>query len=144
MSTTSLPMSDWRWCICWLLLTAVASFLIGCGPKEQKASVLGSVTLDGKPLASGQIRFSAADGQGVTAGASITDGKFTAVLPPGEMKVEINAPKVVGKSKMYDTPDSPVVDVVKELLPPRYNAQTELTITVQPGEQQRDFALKSK
>ena len=51
--------------------------------------------------------------------------------------------KVVGKRKMYETPDSPTVDVVEELLPERYNAQSELSITVKAGSQEAEFPLES-
>jgi hypothetical protein len=127
-----------------LVGTILTFFLMGCGQREEKATVSGSVTLDGAPLQSGQIRFVAVDGQTPTAGAAIAGGKFTTSPPPGEKKVEISAPKVTGKQKMYDTPDSPTVDVVEELLPPRYNVQTELTMTVEPGEQENNFELKTK
>jgi hypothetical protein len=45
---------------------------------------------------------------------------------------------------MYDTPDSPTMDVIEELLPARYNAQTELTTTITAGDQPAEFALTSK
>jgi hypothetical protein len=65
-------------------------------------------------------------------------------VPVGEKKVSISAPKVTGKRKMYDTPDSPTVDVVEELLPPQYNRQSTLTLTVKPGKQEQTYDLKSK
>jgi hypothetical protein len=43
-----------------------------------------------------------------------------------------------------DSPQSPVVDVVEELIPPRYNINSELTLEVKPGPQQAKFELKSK
>jgi hypothetical protein len=125
-----------------ILLIAVA--FGGCAGKSGQATVSGNVTLDGRPLKAGQIRFVPADGQGTTAGTAIATGKFTALVPPGEKKVEITASKVVGKRKMYQTPDSPEVDVVEELLPPRYHVQTELKLTVGPGAQEQNFDLKSK
>jgi hypothetical protein len=122
------------------LLAAIA----GCSEQADQATVTGTVTLDGQPLAAGEIRFAPADGQSSTAGATISEGKFTASVPPGEKKVQISAPKVTGKKKMYDTPESPTVDIVQELLPARYNVQTELTISVGNGTQEEKFDLKSK
>jgi hypothetical protein len=116
----------------------------GCSEQSSQGTVTGTVTLDGKPLAAGEIRFVPADGQSATAGATIYEGQFTAAVPPGEKKVQISAPKVTGKKKMYDTPDSPTVDTVQELLPARYNVQTELTITVGNGTQEEKFELTSK
>jgi hypothetical protein len=102
------------------------------------------VTLDGAPLADGLINFVAVDQQTQTVEAKITGGRFSAAVPPGEKRVEIRAAKVTGKRKMYDTPDSPTVDIVEELLPPRYNAESELRMTVVDGPQEKAFELTSK
>lgn len=120
--------------------------LSGCsGASPNISTVAGTVTLDGQPLKSGTIRFDATDGRTAAADASIADGKYTAKLPPGEKRVAITAPKVIGKKKMYDTPDSPTFDVTEESLPKRYNAQTELKLTVTSGAQDAPpFELKSK
>jgi hypothetical protein len=99
------------------------------------------VTLDGQPLAQGRITFIAADAGVQTAEAKIAAGQYEAVVLPGEKRVEIRAPKVTGKQKMYDEPDSPTVDVVTELLPPRYNVDSTLTMTVAEGEQEKSFEL---
>jgi hypothetical protein len=107
-------------------------------------TVSGEVTLNGRPLDQGIIRFVPVDGKSPTADAGITKGKFTATVPVGEMKVEITAPKVVGKDRMYDTADSPQVDVVTELIPPRYNVRTELKMTVRNGSQETSFQLRAK
>jgi hypothetical protein len=125
----------------WFLALACAG---GCSSEAGKGSVNGEVVLDGVPLKEGTIRFVPSDGQTATADAAVSQGRFSATVPVGEKRVEITAPKVVGKQKMYDTPDSPVVDQVEELLPARYNVRSELTMTVQKGSQQKRFELKSK
>src|SRR4051812_2388316 len=89
-----------------LLALALAA---GCSDGS-KATVSGKVTLDGEPLKEGLIKFLPADGKSQNADAPIKDGQYMATMPPGEKRVEISAPKVVGKRKMYDTPDSPSVD----------------------------------
>jgi hypothetical protein len=114
----------------------------GCSSGE--GIVNGEVTVDGQPLKQGIIRFVPVDGKSPTADAAIADGRFSATVPVGEKRVEISAPKVVGKQKMYNTPDSPVVEEVAELLPARYNVRSELTMTVQKGSQEKRFDLKSK
>lgn len=116
---------------------------VGCSG-DGNGRVQGNVTLDGQPLDSGTIRFAAADQRGQPTEATITAGRFEAVVPPGEMRIEIRAPKVTGKRKMYDTPDSPTVDEIAELLPKRYNVNSELKMTVDGSEQTQDFELKSK
>jgi hypothetical protein len=125
---------------CLLACIALAS---GCSTDTKNGTVAGNVTLDGQPLPTGLIRFVPADGQTATADATITDGKFTATMPVGEKRVSISSPKVVGKRKMYETADSPTVDSIQELLPPKYNAQSTLTITVKPGNQEQPYELTS-
>jgi hypothetical protein len=120
------------------------SLLAGCSGGNTAATVQGEVTLDGRPLKQGLIRFVPLDGKTPTADTGISDGEFNATVPVGEMRVEITAPKVIGKHKMYDTPGSPVVEDVVELLPSRYNVRSELRMTVKRGSQEQRFELKSK
>jgi hypothetical protein len=116
---------------------------IGCSQDTTHGIVNGTVTLDGAPLPSGLIRFTPEDGQSPSADAAINDGTFEARVPVGKKRVTISAPKVVGKRKMYETPDSPTVDTVEELLPEQYNVRSTLTLTVTPGEQPAKFELQS-
>lgn len=125
-------------------IAIILASVFGCAGDSSVGTVSGTVTLDAQPLKTGIIRFVPADGRTTTTDASITDGRYEVKTPPGEKKVYITAPKVVGKKKAYDAPDSPVVDIVQELLPLRYNAQSELTFSVAPGRQSKDFELKSK
>ncbi len=126
-------------------LVGLALALAAAGCSGGGAStVSGTVKLDGQPVKQGLIKFIPADGQTPTADATITDGKYTATVPPGDKRVEITASKVVGKQKMYDTPDSPTVDLVEELLPKRYNTASELTLKVTGGSQTKDFDLQGK
>jgi len=118
--------------------------IAGCGSPEGQGMVTGTVTLDEAPLAEGVVRFVAVDGDSPTASAPVTKGKFVARLPVGQMRVSFSAPKVVGTRQMYDTPDSPVVDVVEELLPGRYNVRSELTLDVEQGSQEVSFPLESQ
>jgi len=127
-----------------LLALAIASSVLGCSSEPAQSKVKGTVTLDGQPLANGLIHFVAVDAGAPTAEAAITAGQYEAVVPPGEKRVEIRAPKITGKEKVYDTPDSPMVDIVSELLPPRYNVDSTLTMSVGDGEQEKSFELTGK
>jgi hypothetical protein len=129
-------------CVCLCLLCCV--LIVGCAKKSNRGTIAGTVTLDGVPVKSGVIRFVPADGLTATADSIITDGKFSASVPPGEKKISISAPKVTGQRRVYETPDSPMIDVVQELLPAKYNAKTELAWTVTVGSQEKDFPLTSK
>jgi hypothetical protein len=129
----------------WILAVFVsfAVTVAGCNSNADRGTVHGAVTLNGEPLKTGIIRFVPVDGQSATADGPITDGEFNVEVPPGEKRVEISAPKVVGQTKMIETSQSPAVDIVEELLPARYNVQSELRITVSPGTQEEVFELRS-
>ncbi|QDV70023.1 hypothetical protein Poly24_37420 [Rosistilla carotiformis] len=128
-------------------LCTLALCVSGCGPTKSAPSVRisGTVTLDGKPLETGQISFIPTDGKGNSAGAAVNDGSFDAEVFPGAMRVEIIAPKVTGTRKVYDTPDSPSEDVTEEQIPSRYNVNSTLTLDAALGEDRSDlqFALTS-
>jgi hypothetical protein len=128
--------------VVWLIALGAVS-LAGCSADSGKGTISGTVTLDGQPLKSGVIRFVPADGQTATAEATITDGEFSAEMPVGEKQVSISAPKVVGKRPAYQTPNSPMIDIVEELLPARYNVSSDLKINVTGGRQTEDFKLES-
>jgi hypothetical protein len=126
-------------------LFVLAVFLAaGCGGRAGKGTVTGRVTLDGNPVEKGTIQFFPVDGKGQTAHALIQGGNFTAEVPVGPKRVEINAPRVVGKRKAYDTPDSPLVEEYRETIPTKYNARSELRTEVKPGRNEADFGLKSQ
>jgi hypothetical protein len=118
--------------------------LVGCADKPEGSLVKGNVTFDGQPLQTGVIRFAAVDLGSQPTEAQIASGQFEAMVATGQKRVEIRSPKVTGKKKVYNTPDSPTIDTVVELLPAKYNANSELTITVEGAEQVQNFDLKSK
>ena len=115
--------------------------LAGCSGQKPMGTVEGTVTFNSQPLEQGLIRFVPVDGNSQTADATITGGKFTANVPVGDVRVEITAPKVVGQTKMYNTPDSPTVDRIEELIPPKYNVSSELKMTIPKGKTEKQFAL---
>jgi len=129
-----------------LLCFGMLGWNTGCGgPPEDKGTVVGTVTFDGAPLIEGAVRFIPVAGDAPTSGASIAEGTFTAEVPFGEMRVEFTAAKIVGTRKMYeDMPESPDVNIVKELIPAKYNVRSELTIDVESGSQEASFSLKSR
>jgi len=132
----------WR---CFLLL-AFLTCTIGCGRSDgpKMIAVTGQITLDGKPLDAGSISFLPVDGNGVPSGAKISGGAYRADVPPGEKRVEIRAPKVVGQRDAYQgDPNSPKVDIIEERIPHRYNAQSELRAKVADKIPPIDFKLES-
>ncbi len=121
----------------------VLAFVAGCGGPPE-GTVSGTVTMDQEPLKDGLIRFEPNSPDARPVDATITDGKYTATLAPGDVKVTIRANKVVGKTKMYDTPDSPTVDKVVELIDAQFNDTSTLKMTVTPGQQKKDWEVKKR
>jgi hypothetical protein len=116
--------------------------LVGCQRGPVEGTIVGKVSVDGKPM-SGTVSFVPDDGKGTTASAFVADGAFESVVQVGKKRVMFSAPKVIGKRKAYESPDSPVVDIVEELLPARYNVTSELFIDVQKGRQEVQYELSS-
>ena len=126
----------------WVLVVVLLPIFMGCGGGV--TSVSGMVTLDGEALDNGAITFVPEDGNTPTAGAIIAEGKYHLELAPGEKRVEISATKVIGKRQVYEgAADSPVVDNVQEIIPPKYNTQSTLIVSIDQGENAHDFDLKS-
>jgi hypothetical protein len=127
-------------------LTFVAFLgLTGCGREPAKSHITGEVTLDGSTVDEGSISFLPSDGEGPTAGGQIENGTYSVDVPPGPKKVSITSSEVVGQRKAYETePNSPMIDIVRERIPTKYNAQTELTYDVPSGSDEKNFELKSK
>ena len=126
-------------------LCAAVLLVTGCdGVPGGMGTVTGRVTVDGLPAADGAVSFTPSDGMSQTSGGKIVEGRYEATAAIGAAKVSIRIPKVVGKRKLYDRPDSPVQPIMEESLPPKYNDQTELVIEVRPGEMECNFDLSSK
>jgi hypothetical protein len=128
----------------WAVAVAALAAVAGCSGPPTHGEVTGTVTVDGKPAPRGAVTFIPVDGKSQTAGGEIKDGRYTARVPLGLAKVEVRVPKVVGRKKLYDTPDSPFQDVLEEVLPDRYNNSTQLTLDVKPGKNEKDWDLKSR
>jgi hypothetical protein len=126
-----------------LTIALAIALLSGCA-EPTTGVVTGSITVDGTPAKMGAIAFFPVDGKSSTAGAEIIDGQYTATVPLGTAKVEIRVSRKIGQKKLYDTPDSPMKDVLAEMLPPKYNDASELTLEVQPGENRKDYDLSTK
>ncbi len=116
---------------------------VGCSKGPPMGEVTGTITVNGELAPAGAISFFPLGGKGGTAGTSIEDGKYTAQVPVGKVKVEIRVSKVVGRKKLYNTPNSPIQPIMQEVLPAKYNNQTELVLEVQSGTNQKDYDLKT-
>ena len=120
--------------------------LIGCGSGNsiELIRVTGRVTLDDKPIEKGLIQFLPTDGSGSSAASEIRRGEYQVDVPIGKKRVEVTSPKVIGQQKAYDTPESPVMDLLEEQIPVEYNARSQLNANVSREQKTFDFPLKSK
>ena len=108
----------------------VIALTIGCGggvegPEEHATS--GSVSLDGSPIAKGEILFE--DSTGAVAGSAVIEnGKYETTVAAGKLTVRINAPKEVGEA------DETGLVPTEETIPAKYNTESELEVEIKEGE----------
>ena len=133
-----------RICVPLGIAAALAVACAGCQPKSTLGHVHGTITLDGKPLASGNIVSLPSAGRG--ARGVIKDGKFElgtdgdndgAVI--GEHKIA-----VIAREPSQDT--GPEAAPGKLLVPEKYTSPTtsELSIDVKAGDNTPTLDLKSQ
>jgi hypothetical protein len=115
--------------------------LVGCGNAGKTTLVEGTVSYQDEPVHRGGIRFIPEDSNVSPTGGVIKDGKYSVRVPWGQMKVQINSAKEIGKRKLYDTPNSPEGPIMGESLPPKYNENTELSLDVQGARMDKDWEL---
>lgn len=138
----------------WVAVGCLVLIVAGCehsGP--ERVAVSGKVTYRGEPVKSGEIRFiPIQETGGPTWGALIVDGQYVADgkggVPVGVHRVEICAPGAkgtAGRGRTFGAPSSHDAETVsqKQYLPAKYNTQSTLEITVEPGSSRivKDFAL---
>ena len=117
--------------------------LVGCGRRSETIEIAGTVTYQGQPLRKGIVNFFPTDGKGRSASGIIADGKFTTRVAAGPKKVQIEGFKVVGRERAQPAnPNSPVVNIEKQILPERYNVKSELTANITSDSHVLDFPLE--
>ncbi|MDW8080217.1 MAG: hypothetical protein RMJ16_15160 [Thermoguttaceae bacterium] len=134
------------------LLAIIAQLVAGCGgtggrPAEKTYPVTGTVALDGKPMADGEIIFKDT-ATGAVHIIPIKDGKFQGQASAGAKRVEIYAYKMeidpVAK-EMYGAEAQPTK---VNIIPAKYNTESTLKATVEaatdPGKNNFSFEITSK
>jgi hypothetical protein len=128
------------------LVVAVFAF-VGCSSDSDRSRVQGSVSYNGEPVDDGGIGF-LPEGEGasqVRATGEIHDGRYdldsTCGPYPGKYRVEIYWNKKTGK-QLANRDRTAFKDERKQAIPPKYNENTELEVTIKPGRNTKDFVLK--
>ena len=116
--------------------------IAGCGSGNNLATVRGRVTLNGRPLEGALVEFQpTATGGSPSSGTTDAEGRYelmytfdTPGATPGEHAVSIRTGGTFldNEGREADRP---------ERVPAKYNTQTELQRTVEPGRNVLDFDL---
>lgn len=120
--------------------------LVGCNDSG-RLSLNGTVTFDGEPVEKGYVQFSPLPGTtGPTAGADVQDGAYEVAsvrgLFEGSYRVDVQAWVRSGKVSIDPvTGEKTVGGDLKQILPSRYNKDSELTIDISGGQRTFDFNL---
>jgi hypothetical protein len=121
---------------------AVGFIGAGCGQRDPRVTIQGTVAFDGKPLTQGQVVF-VPDNTALRAeGATVKDGGFTIRVHKGPHRVEINAEV---KERRDTGPDAaPEAGITtRSIIPPRYNEKSTLMFDVQSAQDKPAFDLTS-
>lgn len=117
-------------------------FLLGCGKAKPKAiEVKGSVTLDGKAMADGEVSF-VPPGGGIPSVLSVKGGSFSGKATEGKNRVEIRAykdgaPVMMGTEKFGGGKEN--------YIPAQFNLESKMTADVTAsGPNDFSFAVTSK
>jgi hypothetical protein len=132
----------------WLLVCVYVLVLAGCGRAgPERASVSGTVTLEGHTISEGSITFVPTDGsQGPTAGGAIRDGKFeiTKFDGPivGKNRVELRSWKLTGRQIPNPMSPGATMDEKVEAFPDPFNNESRLVREIASGHNTLEFNLK--
>jgi len=123
-----------------VFLSLILLVACGCGVKTHE--IAGTVKFDGEPIPEGQISF-VVEGAPVGGNAVITNGKYSASVPAGKAKVQINASKLEKLPPGEKGMDGKTEEV-RQYIPAKYNTKSELTADITGPNNALDFDLKSK
>ena len=152
-----------------LMFLAATALLTGCGSSRKGPPVTGVVTVDTRPVRSGQVTFVGGPKGEKSIAAIGFDGRYTIDLPPGDYKVGVEggnlqsaagqmahvptpkAPKEAASMKDHAEPGAAPVDLSAEaknpvIVPMKYRApdSSTLSVTVPAAGTTFDIPLKSK
>lgn len=123
-------------------ISLVCFAVSGCNKKSDFAdklgNVTGTVTLDGSPMADALVSFSPSGEGGSSSGRTNEAGVYTMTYAPGEPGAWIGDHQVAIDKEVSDD----ATETTLQYIPPKYRGDnSELTASVQTGENTIDFAL---
>lgn len=127
-----------------LVVLGLTPNLIGCGEGDPRSVVTGTVTLDGEYLPGGEILLVPTEPNQPTERGAIQHGAYTLRAAPGPKKVMIRWERNHPTKKVPGADPGTMIPLREQMIPSRYNDQTELTAEVVAGDNEFNFDLKSK
>ncbi len=122
-----------------ILLALVSS---GCGSRDDLGRVSGSVTLDGEPLEEAFVQFEpTAPGGSTSYGRTDGNGNYSLMFSRSAEGASLGENRV--RITTFDLVDGGDRASLPEKVPARYNRDSELVVTVEPGSNTFDFPLES-
>jgi len=126
-----------------LVCMAAASFVAGCG--QRQTVIIGTVTLDGKPLPEATLDMFPVRGIGrVSIARTDANGRYETRASPVRLSVVVLATKVDGKT--LDPEGGGMIDAKTSIVPEWYTSHATTPLTAEPVEHQTttiDFSLTS-
>jgi len=123
----------------------------GC-QRDNLHLIAGKVTLDGTALDEGTISFMPTGDSGISTGAPIKGGAYSARVSPGKMIVKIYAERPLTDEEitafkanpMNRTSLTPAEEMKKQAIPENYNDKSTLVVEIQGNKKDLDFQLVSQ
>jgi hypothetical protein len=131
------------------LLVVSSLLLAGCGGGDGgRATVKGTVTLNGTPIQDGAINLIPTDselrrvGGQITKGAYELSGEQSGPLP-GSYRVEIYGFEPIGAPAAGESGDADAESATRQVVPAQFNTESDLTLEVDSSEVEKNFDLTS-
>ena len=127
----------------------VLVLLVGCGPGSDMGYVSGNVTLDDEPVGYAAVIFSQ-EGARPSVGTTDAEGNYKLTYTRSKMGAMIGQHKVTiaqeNPNVGLQEGEAPAEDFVAVKIPGKYSSpeKTELTETVEQGNNEINFELKSE
>lgn len=122
------------------LAVVTVALVLGCSGGDSTAEISGQVLLDGQPLAEGVIHFIPVDGKSNTESTFVVGGRFNKRIPLGKHRVEISCVTARPLRPGQDADSA----TGSEIVPSRYNTESELEMHVNKRKNEVRFDLSSK
>jgi len=134
--------------VCALAICCMAApvLLTGCGGGNsvKTVNVEGTVTLDGQPLANADVEFQPGDNGSPSYGKTDVDGHYELMFTADQSGALLGEHQVRITTEGETEDESGNTTTSEEVVPAKYNAETELKATVEKGGGPYDFTLTTE